>query len=98
LISFYSIFIFFKKKKKKKKKKKNKKKKKKKKKKKSNHNQKKCGLPIATYFSAVKYRWILDNATPEILKSLKEGTLRFGTIDTWLIYVIIFFQKKNQID
>ena len=52
------------------------------------HFQEKCGLPLATYFSAVKYRWILDHSTPEIKEALKKGTLRFGTIDTWLIWVI----------
>ncbi|PIA16680.1 glycerol kinase [Coemansia reversa NRRL 1564] len=44
-----------------------------------------CGLPITTYFSAVKMRWMLENV-PEVKAAREKGTLRFGTIDTWLIY------------
>jgi glycerol kinase len=50
-----------------------------------------CGLPINTYFSGVKMRWLLDNV--ESVKSAHdEGNVIFATIDTWLIYVsfIIF--------
>ncbi|KAI7818968.1 hypothetical protein BX661DRAFT_162697 [Kickxella alabastrina] len=43
------------------------------------------GLPITTYFSAVKMRWMLENV-PEVKAARERGTLRFGTIDTWLIY------------
>ncbi|KAJ1726623.1 Glycerol kinase [Coemansia biformis] len=43
------------------------------------------GLPITTYFSAVKMRWMLENV-PEVQAARDRGTLRFGTIDTWLIY------------
>ncbi|KAJ2453318.1 Glycerol kinase, partial [Coemansia sp. RSA 2424] len=43
------------------------------------------GLPITTYFSAVKMRWMLENI-PEVKAARQRGTLRFGTIDTWLIY------------
>ena len=46
-----------------------------------------CGLPINTYFSAVKMRWMLDNVA-EVKKAHEEGALAFGTIDTWLVYVI----------
>ncbi|KAJ2492498.1 Glycerol kinase [Coemansia sp. RSA 2050] len=43
------------------------------------------GLPITTYFSAVKMRWMLENV-PAVKAARERGTLRFGTIDTWLIY------------
>ncbi|KAJ2871312.1 Glycerol kinase [Coemansia asiatica] len=43
------------------------------------------GLPITTYFSAVKMRWMLENVA-EVQAARERGTLRFGTIDTWLIY------------
>lgn len=44
------------------------------------------GLPISTYFSAAKIRWLLDN-DDEIKKLYDQGDdLMFGTIDTWLIY------------
>jgi len=38
-----------------------------------------CGLPINTYFSALKMQWLLQNA------DLNQQDLGFGTIDTWLI-------------
>jgi glycerol kinase len=45
----------------------------------------KCGLPVSTYFSASKLRWLIDNDAD--VKSLYDkGELMFGTIDTWLIY------------
>ncbi|QSL66985.1 hypothetical protein MERGE_001372 [Pneumocystis wakefieldiae] len=45
----------------------------------------KCGLPISTYFSAVKLRWLLDNV-PSVREVYDNGKLAFGTIDSWLIY------------
>jgi glycerol kinase len=44
-----------------------------------------CGLPLATYFSGPKVRWILDNH-PELRKPAEAGDLLFGTMDTWLIW------------
>ena len=44
-----------------------------------------CGLPLATYFSGPKVRWLLDNA-PGPAPPAEEGELLFGTIDTWLIW------------
>ncbi|KAF9162893.1 Glycerol kinase [Actinomortierella ambigua] len=44
-----------------------------------------CGLPITTYFSAVKLRWLLDNV-PAVKQAHENGTLMFGTVDSWLIY------------
>jgi glycerol kinase len=43
-----------------------------------------CGLPLATYFSAPKARWLLDN-DPDLARRADAGEIRFGTIDTWLI-------------
>ncbi len=44
-----------------------------------------CGLPLATYFSGPKIRWLLDNVEgARALAAL--GDLMFGTIDTWLIW------------
>ncbi|MGQ0569784.1 MAG: glycerol kinase GlpK [Armatimonadota bacterium] len=43
------------------------------------------GLPISTYFSATKMRWLLANA-PEAQELAASRHLRFGTIDTWLIW------------
>jgi glycerol kinase len=44
-----------------------------------------CGLPLATYFSGPKVRWILDSNL-EWRKSAEAGELLFGTMDTWLIW------------
>ncbi|KAG8515186.1 Glycerol kinase 2 [Galemys pyrenaicus] len=47
----------------------------------------KTGLPLSTYFSAVKLRWILDNVR-NVQKAVEEGRALFGTIDSWLIWSI----------
>jgi glycerol kinase len=43
------------------------------------------GLPISTYFSATKIRWLLDNV-PEVRELARRGHLRLGTIDSWVIW------------
>jgi glycerol kinase len=43
------------------------------------------GLPLATYFSGPKLKWILDNV-PGARQKAAAGELLFGTIDTWLIW------------
>lgn len=45
-----------------------------------------CGLPINTYFSAVKLRWLLDNCEA-VKKAVEEDRCLFGTVDSWLIWV-----------
>ena len=45
-----------------------------------------CGLPITTYFSALKLRWMLDNVE-EVANAAKNDTLLFGTVDTWILWV-----------
>ncbi len=45
----------------------------------------KVGLPLATYFSGPKIRWILDNVAGAKAKATK-GELLFGNIDTWVIW------------
>ncbi|HEY5731099.1 MAG TPA: glycerol kinase GlpK, partial [Anaerolineales bacterium] len=45
----------------------------------------KTGLPLATYFSGPKLKWILDNVEGARAKAVN-GDLLFGTIDTWLIW------------
>jgi glycerol kinase len=45
----------------------------------------KCGLPLATYFSGPKVRWILDNVDGARAKA-DAGDLCFGNIDTWCIW------------
>uniref|UniRef100_A0A2I3SFZ7 glycerol kinase n=4 Tax=Hominoidea TaxID=314295 RepID=A0A2I3SFZ7_PANTR len=45
----------------------------------------KTGLPLSTYFSAVKLRWLLDNVR-KVQKAVEEKRALFGTIDSWLIW------------
>lgn len=45
-----------------------------------------CGLPLSTYFSAVKLRWMIDHYD-EVKKAVDKGTCMFGTVDSWLIWV-----------
>jgi len=45
----------------------------------------KVGLPLATYFSGPKVKWILDNVAGARAKA-EAGDLLFGNIDTWCIW------------
>ena len=45
----------------------------------------KTGLIIDAYFSGTKIRWILDNV-PGAREKAEAGKLRFGTVDTWLVW------------
>lgn len=48
--------------------------------------QHKTGLPISTYFSAVKLRWLMDNVD-EVHQAVVSHRAMFGTVDSWLIWV-----------
>lgn len=43
------------------------------------------GLPLATYFSGLKIKWLLDNV-PGLRQAAEAGEAIFGNIDTWLIW------------
>ena len=45
----------------------------------------KTGLEIDAYFSASKMKWVLENV-PAVAGNGHDHSLRFGTIDSWLIY------------
>lgn len=45
----------------------------------------KTGLPIATYFSGPKIKWILDNVDGARQRA-ENGEILFGNIDTWVIW------------
>ena len=45
----------------------------------------KTGLPLATYFSGPKIKWILDHVDGVRAKA-ESGQVLFGNIDTWLIW------------
>ncbi|MGH3468810.1 MAG: glycerol kinase GlpK, partial [Thermocrispum sp.] len=44
-----------------------------------------CGLPLATYFSAPKLRWLLDSQ-PGLRDRAQRGDVLFGTMDSWVIW------------
>src|SRR5207342_2752707 len=43
------------------------------------------GLPLATYFSAPKVRWMLDHVDGA-RSAAERGDLIFGTVDSWLLW------------
>ncbi len=45
----------------------------------------KTGLVLDAYFSATKLKWLLDACDPDRSRSRK-GELKFGTIDSWIMY------------
>ena len=45
----------------------------------------KTGLPLATYFSGPKIRWILENV-PGTRQQAEKGKLLFGNMDTWVLW------------
>ena len=44
----------------------------------------KTGLPLASYFSGLKIRWVLENV-PGARAKAEAGDALFGNIDTWLL-------------
>lgn len=52
-----------------------------------NHLRPKTGLPISTYFSAVKLRWLLDNVH-DVAKAVQKKNAMFGTVDSWIIWCL----------
>jgi glycerol kinase len=44
-----------------------------------------CGLPLSTYPSVSKLLWMFENV-PAVKQAYDNGTLAFGTVDTWLTY------------
>ncbi len=45
----------------------------------------KTGLPLATYFSGPKVRWLLDS-DPDLAAAGHRGELAFGTVDSWVLW------------
>ncbi len=45
----------------------------------------KVGLPLATYFSGPKIKWVLENV-PGAREKAEKGEILFGNIDTWVIW------------
>jgi len=56
------------------------------------HYREKTGLPMTTYFSAFKFKWLMDNV-PQIKEKIAGKNLEdlcFGTIDSWMIFVFYY--------
>lgn len=53
-----------------------------------NFHKHKTGLPISTYFSAFKLKWLIDNK-PEIRTAIDEDRLMFGTVDSWVMFNLL---------
>ncbi|MGA5299380.1 glycerol kinase GlpK [Nucisporomicrobium flavum] len=47
--------------------------------------QERAALPLATYFSGPRLRWMLDH-TPGLQERAERGEILFGTMETWLIW------------
>ncbi|SNR86849.1 FGGY family of carbohydrate kinases, N-terminal domain [Haloechinothrix alba] len=44
-----------------------------------------CGLPLATYFSAPRISWKLESS-PGLRERAENGEVLFGTMESWLIW------------
>ncbi|XP_076298840.1 glycerol kinase isoform X2 [Lasioglossum baleicum] len=50
-----------------------------------NHIKPLCGLPVSTYFSALKICWLKENVTA-VKKAMREKRCKVGTMDTWIVW------------
>lgn len=51
----------------------------------SNYFKDKTGLPISTYFSALKLKWLIQHVL-EVRRGIHDGRLLFGTVDSWILW------------
>jgi glycerol kinase len=54
------------------------------------------GLPISTYFSAIKLHWMLEHH-PSVQEAHTNNTLLFGTIDSWIVYNLTLSPSSSTI-
>ena len=56
------------------------------------------GLPLSTYFSAIKLRWMIDN-WENVRQAHEADDLAFGTVESWIAYVSLklFFTPLSQL-
>ncbi|KAG1678004.1 hypothetical protein FOA52_000799 [Chlamydomonas sp. UWO 241] len=52
-----------------------------------NHFREKTGLPISTYFSSFKFKWMYENVD-DVKRAVDAGDACFGTVDSWIIYML----------
>jgi len=59
---------------------------------------KQTGLPVASYFAGTKVRWLIDNVG-DLRRDLQDDNqrekVRFGTMDTWLLYQLTGTKKAT---
>lgn len=53
------------------------------------------GLPISTYFSGLKLKWLMENV-PAVQQAVSKGTALFGTVDSWLLWNLTGGVKGGQ--
>lgn len=46
------------------------------------------GLPMSTYFSAFKIKWLMDNVL-QVKDAIREDRCAFGTVDSWLLWNLL---------
>lgn len=51
------------------------------------------GIPLSTYFSAIKLRWMLEHHQ-SVYQAHERDDLYFGTVDSWLVYVRTRLAKR----
>jgi len=54
----------------------------------------KTGLPLATYFSASKIKWLFDYI-PKLKKDAAKGKVLFGNIDAWILWKLTGEHKTD---
>jgi glycerol kinase len=57
------------------------------------------GLPLASYFAGTKVKWLLDNVDSlqaDLGDPEKRKQVRFGTVDTWLVYQLTGTKSKSE--
>ncbi|KAL7733626.1 hypothetical protein ACLKA6_005079 [Drosophila palustris] len=50
-----------------------------------NYFKERTGLPISTYFSALKICWLRDNV-PEVKQAIRKNRCKAGTVDSWIVW------------
>lgn len=50
-----------------------------------NHIKPLCGLPVSSYFSALKIRWLKENVA-SVRKAIWDKRCKVGTMDTWIVW------------
>ena len=61
----------------------------------------KTGLPVASYFAGTKMRWLIDNIAElqtDLESPSERSNVRFGTIDTWLTYMLTGYNRSSEED